>query len=329
MNRQLMAACLSAALLLTACGATHNPTRPVQASDAKLLMAADTPSEPDEPVPLEPEVEATDEPSELTVAYIAGSRVDVRELLHLWLFRDSPAVHDTLGELVVSRFTLAEASRLGMRISDEQLELAYERGLGALAAEVERVRPGEPVDEYLQRRRGVDPAMYRERLRDQTSRALIAERVVRAWLLSNEHLIARAIICQDREQVDAVEAALASGADFAVLAKEMSLDRSGEGDGMLPPITRSESAVSRLGFVTPIGDVGGPIEEGGSYLFIRVEARPEPLLGDWLSIGTLVEQSLEERGVEEVEWLQWEEAMFSRYQVDTSPFLKLVGEPIQ
>jgi len=301
----------------------------VQASDAERLTVEETPPEPDEPASVEEVPDASDDSGELTVAYIAGSRVDVRELLDLWLFRDSPAVHDTLGELVVSRFTLAEASRLGMRISDEQLELAYERGLQALAVEVERVRPGEAVDDYLQRRRGVDPAMYRERLRDQTARALIAERVVRAWLLGNEHLMARAIICSDRAQVDAVEQALAAGADFAVLAKEMSLDPSGTGDGMLPPITRSESAVSRLGFVTPVGDVGGPIEEGGSFLFIRVEARPEPLMGDWLMIGSLVEQSLEQRGVEEVEWLQWEEAMFARYQVDTSPFLKLVGEPIR
>lgn len=330
MNRYLFAACLTAAPLFTACSATKNPTRPERPSNAENLQVAATkagarvtPEPADEAV-----AEGTPEAaSALTVAYIAGTRIDVRELLDLWLFRDSPGVHDMLGELVVSRFTLAEAARLSLRIPDEELELGYQRGLAALQAEVERVRPGETVDDYLVKRRGVDPVMYRERLREQSARALIAERVVRAWLLSEEHVIARAIICDSREQVAEVETALKDGAEFDLLARELSVDPDGKTDGMLPPITRTDSVVSRLSFVTPVGEIGGPIEEGGRYLLLKVEARPEPLVGDWRTVGALVEQSLEARPVEEVEWLQWEEAMFSRYQVDTSPFLKLVGEP--
>ena len=329
MSRPLICvgACTAILPLLFACGATRNPTRPVQPSRPIELQVTEASPAKIADAETEPADAAAKSADELTVAHVAGSRVDVRELLDLWLFRDSPAVHDTLAQLVSMRFTLAEAARLGMRIPDEDLEAAYQRGFEALAQEVERVSPGTTVDEYLMRRRGVDPAMYRERFRDHSARALISERVVRTWLLSNEHVIARAIVCEDQSQVEEVEAALAGGADFALLAKEMSHDPASS--GILPPITRSDSPISRLGFVTPVGEIGGPVDQSGRFLLIKVESRPEPLVGDWRSIGAEVERSLDQRPVHEMEWMQWEEAMFTRYEVDTTPFLKLVGEPLR
>ncbi len=334
MNRQqhLSSVCLLAAPLLFACTATRNPGRPavpVRTASVDSLQVTEAAGG-------EPELARTDtEPKAdspkrdpYIVAYVAGSPVDVRELLDLWLFRDSPGVHDMLGELVVGRFTLAEAARLGLRIPDEDLDLAYQRGLDALRREVERVSPGTSVDEFLQRRRGIDPTIYREHLREQSARALISERVVRSWLLSTEHVVARAIVCENREQLEIVEAALKDGTEFELLARDMSLDPdSAKEGGLLPPITRSDSAVARLGFVTPVGEVGGPIEEGGSFMLLQVVERPVPLEGNWRSIGLTVEDSLNQRPVHEVEWMQWEEAMFQRYEVDTTPFLELVGQP--
>ncbi len=327
MSRFAFAACAFAAPLLFACSATSNPARPSQ--PARVTEKLQVAPVERKPVPVAEEQPAAPEAAGLTVARIAGSSVDVREMLDQWLFTDSPAVHDALGELVVSRFTLAEASRLGMRIPDEQLELAYQRGLAALTAEVERVSPGVPVDQFLKDRRGVEPAWYRERLREQSARAMIAERAVRAWLLTTDHVIARAIVCQDRAQLEEVEAALEGGAEFALLAKELDQNPRGAGDGVLPPITRNESPLSRLAFVTPVGELGGPIEQGGSFLLLQVDARPEPIEGDWRAIGAQVERSLEERPVQELEFVDWEEAMFTRYEVDTTPFLELIGAPMR
>ncbi len=60
-----------------------------------------------------------------------------------------------------------------------------------------------------------------------------------------------------------------------------------------------------------------------------MDARPEPIEGDWRAIGAQVERSLEERPVQELEFVDWEEAMFTRYEVDTTPFLELIGAPMR
>lgn len=320
-------AVLVGALCMSGCSATKNPERPSTTPRVETLKVAETEVLPSEPSTVANQTEEAPTAGALTVAHVAGTEIDVRELLDLWLFRDSPAVHDTLGELIVSRFTLAEAARLSLRIPDPELDAAYERALVALASEIERVRPGESVDDFLSQRRGIDPEMYRYRLREQSARALIAERVVRSWLLSNEHVIARGIFCNSVEEMNEVEKALEEGAEFEKLARDMALAPGVASDGILPPITRTDSPISRLAFVTPVGQVGGPIEESGQIMLLQVLERPEPIDGNWLDIGKTVELSLEERPVHEVEWLQWEEAMFARYEVDTTPFLELVGEP--
>lgn len=326
-----------ASLALCACTATSNPTRPAVSNRAPADTKASvgTPAsqparseveeraEPDAPAPRE-----ADDPSRpLVVARVAGTDIDVRELLSQWLFHDSPGVHETLGELILARFSFAEAARLGMRIPDSELDLAYERGLEALAAEIDRVSPGIAVDAYIERSRGLDPETFRARLKEQTSRALIAERVVRAWLLATDHVIARAIVTDSAAEMTRVEELLAQGADFETVAAEKSVDPSRARGGLLPPITRGEHRLSRLAFVTRVGDLGGPIEEQGRFMLIRVEERPRPVDGNWAEVGAAVERSLDRRPVDPMEWLQWEEAMYARYGVDTQPFLDLVGEP--
>ena len=148
-------------------------------------------------------------------------------------------------------------------------------------------------------------------------------------LLANDHVIARAIVTNSSAEMTKVEELLAQGADFETVAAEKSIDPSRERGGLLPPITRGAHRLARLAFVTPVGDLGGPIEEQGRYMLIRVEERPRPRDGNWAEVGTAVERSLDQRPVDPMEWLQWEEAMYARYGVDTKPFLDLVGEPTE
>lgn len=330
-------------LALCACSATSNPSRPDVSTSAPIETRASvaTPTETTKPEPMtarDPEPataesdmrdEVADASRPMPVAHVAGTDIDVRELLSQWLFHDSPGVHETLGELILARFSFAEAARLGMRIPDSELDLAYERGLEALSAEIERVSPGVPVDDYIERSRGLDPETFRARLKEQTSRALIAERVVRAWLLANDHVIARAIVTNSRAEMADVEALLKQGADFETVASEKSIDPSRERGGLLPPITRGEHSLARLAFVTQVGELGGPIEEQGRFMLIRVDERPRSKEGNWAEVGPAVERSLDRRPIDPMEWLQWEEAMYARYGVDTKPFLDLVGEPTE
>jgi hypothetical protein len=92
----------------------------------------------------------------------------------------------------------------------------------------------------------------------------------------------------------------------------------------VPPVVRGDSPIARLSFQTEIGQVGGPQYEKGAWLYVKVEARPEPLRGDWKELAAAVEQSLAAGPVVDLEVSQWKPVMVERYGVDISPLMKLV-----
>ena len=157
---------------------------------------------------------------------------------------------------------------------------------------------------------------------------LLASRCVRAFLLENERAVARMIVVQTREEADLVQAGMARGEDFSALAKEHSADPSAEQGGQIPELVRSQSAISRLAFTSEVGEVGGPLMEGGRWIFLRVDGRKPAREGGWEAFGAEVEATLVERPIDDLEFLQWQASVSSRYEVDTSPFLELVGEPV-
>jgi hypothetical protein len=178
------------------------------------------------------------------------------------------------------------------------------------------------VDQYL----GLDPKRYRERLRNDALRSLLGERVVRGWLLQNEHAFLRVIVVESEEDKKAVEADLAAGTSFEDAAQKHSKDPSSKEGGRIPPIVRGNTPIASVAFATDVGKVGGPISELGKFLFVRVDQRGLPVEGGWDKLGPLVETSLGQQGVDELELEQWRRAMRDRYEIDLSPFLKMAGE---
>jgi len=270
-----------------------------------------------------------DTEGDATIATVAGHEILASDLLELWLFRESPRVRAYLEELVLSNLVLAEAHRLEISIAVDLLDKAVEASLVALNERLDE-ESGESldVDKFIEQRLGLDPELYRTRLRRETEIDLLAERCVRSWLLQSERADVRVIVVEDRDVVDAVQAKLDLGAEFALLANEYSIEGSGSDGGRVPPVVRSGVALSRLAFSTPVGDVGGPVLEQGRYLFLSVDARHAPVKGSWAELRGPVEATLSQRAIEDPEYWQWKTAMLERYSVDMTPFLKLVGEPV-
>ena len=184
------------------------------------------------------------------------------------------------------------------------------------------------IEDFISQRLGLDPVRYLERLEQQTKVDLLAERVVRAWLLTSERAEVSVIVVDKRERADVVQARLAQGEEFGKLAGEFSVEDSASRAGRIPPVVRGPAALSRLAFSTPVGEVGGPVFEGGQWLFLMVDGRPQPLRGNWSEVGQAVQASLEQRPIEDPEYWQWKAAMLDRYEVDMEPFLDLVGEAV-
>jgi peptidyl-prolyl cis-trans isomerase C len=269
---------------------------------------------------------------DIVVARVAGQPIYVSELLSQWLYLDNFRVRDQLVNLAMGRLVLAEASRLRVKIDADTASKAYEDAVAAIENEIQNSEfghktPNMTLDYYFDHVMGLDPIRYRERLRDDAMRALLGERVTRAWLLEQEHAELHVLVVSSEDDVKAAQKDLADGQSFEDVARKRSIDPSKKDGGALTPLVRSATPLSKAAFDVTIGAVAGPISSSGMWLLFRVDARPKPLEGDWARIGPAVEDSLKKRHVDQDELKQWHDAMKARYSVDLSPFLDLVHEP--
>jgi len=269
---------------------------------------------------------------EPVVARVAGQPVYVSELLAQWLYLDNFRVLDQLRNLAMSRLVLAEASRLRVKVDADTSSRAYESAVRAIEAEIRgsemgRKSPELTLDGYVNSVMGLDSIRYRERLRDDSLRALLGERVTRAWMLQQEHAEIHVIILNSEADLKAAQQDLADGKAFEDVARARSIDPSKKDGGAITPIVKGTTPLSKAAFETPIGSVGTPVTDSGAWLLLRVDARPTPLEGDWARIGAAIEADLKRRPVDPLEVKQWHAAMLNRYEVDLTPFLDLVDEP--
>lgn len=316
-------------ILLAACGTTSN--RPVRiereaAAAPTGSAAADPGATSTAPAPLEaapPATEPSAAPEEADPLLVrVGSReLRATDLLGRWLHRDPTSVRRFLEEMVLELLVTAEAERLGISVDPERLEGAFADAVAVMEEQTEA-----ELDEFVRRRLGLEPQLYREALREELRLDLLAERCVRAWLLGSDRARARTLVVQDQVVVDAVMAGLARGEDFVDLARTYSLEPDQEEGPRVHHIVRGPSPMARLAFGTAVGEVGGPIPQSGRYLLLEVLEREDGTEGGWPVLRTTVEASLAERGIEDPEYWQWKEAMLDRYDVDMGPFLALLPE---
>ncbi len=331
------------ALLAASCGARPNPSRPlvlkevieplprterVEATTQPALVPdVDPATDPAPSPPSETTTEArsTSKGSATLIGRVAGREVDAGELLALWMLREPETGREIVEQLVVSRLAEREAQRLGLTVSEEEIEVAFAESLARRDRDVREASDLESLDAYLQSR-GIDTADYRARQRELTGRALLTERVVRAWSLCQERLTVRAILVRDEAALEEVRSALDAGESFAAVAERLSVEASRTRGGVLPPIVRSDLPISRLAFASRAGEVAGPLDALGGKLIITVEerlpARDETAPG----LAQAVRDSLAEAAIEPYfEFDPWQQAMARRYEVDLKPLRGVTG----
>jgi parvulin-like peptidyl-prolyl isomerase len=332
------------AFALAACGALPNPKptnqpatwqpppRPPAAATATAATASS--DEAKAPAKNAPAAPAPTSPAQSgAIAIVGGKPIDISELLGQWMHNDSFAVIDQVNHLVVNHIVDREAERLGLNLDPELLDKAYQASIAAfekeLAAKFEKdKKPAVKLDDYVGRYLGLDPFSFRKRLRAESDRTLDAERVIRAHLLQNEHALARLIAVKTEEDLKLVQADLAAGKSFEQVASARSVHPSSKEGGRIAPILRANTPMAHLAFSVKEGEITAPQYEQNAWLLLKVEARPKPLEGSWKEIGPAVEKSLSERGIEDLEFPQWKEAMKARYPIDLSPLMRAAGEPV-
>ena len=254
------------------------------------------------------------------VGVVGDKPIDLpRFLSRLWM-RENVAARDVLEQLVMSRLTLLEAERLRMYIDPVQVDAVLQEAYDSMKQRLEEAGSDLSVEQHIRRNLEMDPEFYHGHLRDDAIVQLLAERCVRGWALENGRTSVR-MLELDSSEAEPARKALEAGTTFDELAQEY-----GQAESFM--VVRSESQdLARLAFATEVGAVAGPVIQGGRFLLMAVDAREEPVEGDWQVLGPRVEESLKEVPVEQREFVQWRAAMVRRYRVDLQPFLEMVGDP--
>ncbi|MCE9593064.1 MAG: peptidyl-prolyl cis-trans isomerase [Planctomycetes bacterium] len=264
---------------------------------------------------------------EVPVAFVEGRPIDVRRFLaRVWL-RDSTFARELLDQLVVAELAVREADRLGIKVAPERVDASLKRSLDALERRLSDKGSALSVEEHVRQNLGLDFDLYKAELERDALIQLLAERAVRTFSLASERAVVRLAELPDRAALDAFQAELAAGGDFQALVKLHGTDEIKQSAGTTMTLFQNDnSKLSRLVFATPVGQVGGPLEEGGRFLLVRVEDRLTPKVGPWSELGLVVEASLASDPVDDLEYAQWKTHVGKVYDVDLSPFLELVGE---
>ncbi|MEL6428300.1 MAG: peptidylprolyl isomerase [Planctomycetota bacterium] len=256
------------------------------------------------------------------VASVGGRDILLTDLVSKWMLRDPDGVRAILDDLVLSRIVAMESGALGIELPKGSVEGVVRDRVRVLGERAQAA--GAPdLESFVKARLGMEPTDFEQELVQEAAVDLLAPRCVRAWLLGSERREFRVIVVETQAGADEVQARLAAGEDFAALARELSVDPSKSEGGRMPPVVRGDQPLARTAFAANLGEVVGPIEEGEGFVFLVVDETGAPRTGSWTDIGAEVEESLERRGVEDPEFWQWKDAMFRRYEIDVSPFLRL------
>ena len=332
----ILRASLACALVALAGCKSSNPGVPRRAHAADLAPTQPASPQPVEAAtPREPEPEAAapvtvPEPVRVevqpVVARIDGEDITAGELLAAWMHADSQGVRDILERMVSARIVDAEAERLGVELDPQLVKDEFRMAVGELERELQVEQPGMTLEEWIARGLGLDPGPYLARLEADVRRRLLAERVVRVFVYTQEWAEARVIILESEEEALEARRRVAEGEPFARVASQLSVDPTGRAGGRIPPILRNESSLSRLAFATQPGGLGGPILEGGKWMVLGLDAVHPPLGGSWETIREDIERSLVERPIEDPEYWMWKVEMNDRHPVDFEPLLDVVGD---
>ncbi|HVS18364.1 MAG TPA: peptidylprolyl isomerase, partial [Planctomycetota bacterium] len=246
----------------------------------------------------------------------------------MWM-RDSQSVKDQFEFLVLSRVAMLEADRIGVRISPDEVDLVVQRTRASVTDRLGRTAPGMTLDQFVQRVLQIDRTSYDRKVRTDAVLQLLTERCVRAWFLSTPRRELEMIELADEAALKAAQTALAAGTPFEEVARAHGLPEDVAAGGLKMSIARNEeSDLARLAFVTPLGEVGGPVVRDDHYLLLRPVREPEVVEGPWSEIAARVEASLAADPLDgspmQMEFQQWRVAMLRRYPVDLGPFLDLV-----
>ena len=228
-----------------------------------------------------------------------------------------------LNRMVVNEIVRQEAARSGMLVPEEWLvrerEKAFiELGSQAMAA----YGKGADVAKYLETEFKETPASWARRKESDLRDQWLRDRVVRLHGLLRERAEIQLIAVREEALAREIASKLDQGADFAALAATHSIHESAGSGGRLPPVARESlnPALADRAFSLAVGARSGvlSVEDpsgGRQYDILKVLRRWPARAGTYAELSAEIEASLQREPVSRFEFVAWQLAAFSLYNV--------------
>lgn len=244
------------------------------------------------------------------------------DLVSLLFFHYPPQGADLLRKLVHDEVVRLETKRLGVTARSEDVESGVREALETLGKQVSLEYAGKKtLEQFLEQDLRTTRPRYEAQLRRFVLARLLFERVLRFEQMQEDRVVCRVVSVGSLEKAQELLAKLREGADFEAIAKQESLAPNREQGGKLPPFGRDyEHPIAKIAFDTPLGGLGGPVEEprpGGETWFhvLRVIEKIPARKLDPAEAEAEIRKGLLDRPVEDWEYAAWMKRMEKRYSV--------------
>ncbi len=257
-----------------------------------------------------------------TLVRVADREITSRDVADVFLYFYRDAYYQTLRYLVEGAIVAAEARRLGVTLTREEVSRAVDAELASQDNEV-RVQFGAdvPLEAFVEDNFKIDMATYRLRVQSVVKGRMLRDAVIRYSLLRGGYADLRKIVVTDEELAHEIRTKVDAGADFDTLARNHSIVLSREDGGKLEEVRRGflgpglDEPVFALavGEVTPVLTVE---REGETHYHLYRMVRRVP--GERLPFEAVRERvaaGIDEKPVSDLEALQWNRVMATRYPV--------------
>ena len=242
---------------------------------------------PDAPVTKEaPKQESSDIE---VLAVVNGERITRKQVAdQLILFYGRDALNWFIDAALVEQ----EARKNGVTVAPEEIQPRISKEIDQLFNQIMaqyRIKSKAELAEYAKRQGGSLEAMrqrYAQRLEPQLRPILLMEKLLRQKVTVTPEevreryekkygprLDAQQIVVADKKEAEGLVAKIREGADFAILAREHSLDAASKGSGgkLQPLTTNSELGRAMAGLKE--GEVSDPVPIGENYHILKLNKR--------------------------------------------------------
>lgn len=215
------------------------------------------------------------------VARVAGETITSDEAFDAVLFHFREQGLEVVKKLAGDAILRAEARKRGVAPDPVEVERGVVEGIKTLGTRVDtEFGASMTLDRFLESEMRTTRAEYEQLLRAFVAQSQLAALLIRFDEWTNERVSLRHIAVRDAKTAAECIQKLRDGADFATLARDVSVAATkGEG-GKVPPFDRElRHPMTAAAFDAPVGTVGGPVfesrgEEKMYHIFKVIEKIP-------------------------------------------------------